>query len=389
MPEKSTTPRANIPEKTTPMATSSRSPERRAMSPTVSALATAAIEPPIARFTFSKNAMTTPGNAACEIASPRNARPRRTTNTPTEAHTIPTRTLPTSARCTNVNASGAKRSGMVLVAVQLRPAGAVAAVRLAEDPVVAEHGRRTVGDDPAVERDDAREVRHHAREVVGRDDDGLPFRGELLEHAHELLLGRRIDARRGLVEQENVRPRYERPREQHALPLASGERGDRALREVARVDPCERGARILAIGGGRAPADPELCDPAHEDDVLDEERVVPAQRFRLREIRDAAGLPSARAQDPDAAAHRRQQPGDDLQQGRLPGAVRPDECEQLAGAHGEVHVAQDGDAVVPGADVLELDRPGGLDHGERGYRDREGHFSASTIFFTSVRMRPR
>src|SRR5438132_2732498 len=183
MPEKSTTPRANIPEKTTPMATSSRSPERRAMSPTVSALATAAIEPPIARFTLNKNAMTTPGNAACEIASPRNARPRRTTNTPTEAHTIPTRTLPTSARCTNVNASGAKRSGMVLVAVQLRPAGAVAAVRLAEDPVVAEHGRRTVGDDPAVERDDARKVRHHAREVVGRDDDGLPFRGELLERA--------------------------------------------------------------------------------------------------------------------------------------------------------------------------------------------------------------
>src|SRR3989442_989427 len=291
MPEKSTTPRANIPEKTTPMATSSRSPERRAMSPTVSALATAAIEPPIARFTLNKNAMTTPGNAACEIASPRNARPRRTTNTPTEAHTIPTRTLPTSARCTNVNASGAKRSGMVLVAVQLR---------------------------------------------------------------------------------------------------AAGERGDRALREVARVDPCERGARILAIGGGCAPAYPELCDPAHENDVLDEERVVPAQRFRLGEIRDAAGLiASARAQDPDAAAHRRQQPSDDLQQGRLSGAIRSDEREQFAGAHGEVHVAQDLDAVVPGADVLELDRPGGLDHGERGYRDRQGHFRASTIFFTSVRMRPR
>src|SRR2546430_276166 len=250
MPEKSTTPRANIPEKTTPMATSSRRPERRAMSPTVSALATAAIEPPIARFTLNKNAMTTPGNAACEIASPRNARPRRTTNTPTEAHTIPTRTLPTSARCTNVNASGAKRSGMVLVAVQLRPAGAVAAVRLAEDPVVAEHGRRAVGD-----------------------------------------------------------------------------------------------------------------DPADEDDVLDEERVVPAQRFRLGEIRDAAGLlASARAQDPDAAAHRRQQPGDDLQQGRLSGAVRSDEREQLAGAYGEVHVAQDWDAVVPGADVLQLDRPEGVDH---------------------------
>src|SRR3989442_2626642 len=268
MPEKSTTPRANIPEKTTPIATSSRRPERRAMSPTVSALATAAIEPPIARFTFSRNAMTTPGNAACEIASPRNARPRRTTKTPTEAHTIPTRTLPTSARCTKVNASGAKRSGMVLVAVQLRPAGAVAAVRLAEDPVVAQHGRRAVGDDPAVERDDAREGRHHARQVVGRDDDGLPFRGELLEHAHELLLGRRIDARRGLVEQQHIRLRHERPREQHALALASGERGDPPPCEVARVDPPERRAPILAIGGCRPPADAALGDAAPADEAL-------------------------------------------------------------------------------------------------------------------------
>ena len=40
-----------------------------------------------------------PGNAAWLTASPMNARPRRTTNAPTTAHTIPTRTAATRPRC--------------------------------------------------------------------------------------------------------------------------------------------------------------------------------------------------------------------------------------------------------------------------------------------------
>src|SRR5712692_8806447 len=181
-------PTANIPENTTPIAVSSFRPDRRAM------------------------------------ASPRNASPRNTTKTPTLAHTSATRTAAARALWTNAYCSGSRKSGMVLVRDVLRTAGPVAAVRAAQDRGVA------VGDDAAVHREHAREVRHHAREIVRGDEDRAAVAREIAEKRHELLLRRRIDARRGLIEQQQLGIGREGTREKDALTLPSGQRLDRPTR---------------------------------------------------------------------------------------------------------------------------------------------------------------
>src|SRR6267378_4354391 len=186
-----TMPIANIPENTTPIAVSSFSPDRRATAPIARADATAAIEPPITMLSFMRNAMTTPGKAACAIASPRKANPRSTTNTPTLAHTSATRTAASSARWTNAYWRGSRRSGMVLVRDVLRSTGPVATVRAAQDRVVTQDRRVAVGDDAAVHREHAREMRHHAREIVrgsrgrpARTSAALPLLDRLPSRAH-------------------------------------------------------------------------------------------------------------------------------------------------------------------------------------------------------------
>src|SRR5438094_790999 len=178
---KRTMPIANIPENTTPIAVSSFRPDRRATAPIARADATAAIEPPITMLIFNRNAMTTPGKAACAIASPRKASPRSTTNTPTLAHTSATRTAASSARWTNAYCSGSRRSDMVLVRDVLWTAWPVAAVRAAQDRIVAKDGGVSVGDDATVHREHTRKMRHHAREIVRGDEDRTAVAREIAE----------------------------------------------------------------------------------------------------------------------------------------------------------------------------------------------------------------
>src|SRR5438093_1944957 len=284
---KRTMPIANIPENTTPIAVSSFRPDRRATAPIASADATAAIEPPITMLIFNRNAMTRPGKAACARAQPRKASPRSTTNTPTLAHTSATRTAASSARCTKAYCSGSRRSGMVLVRDVLGTAGPMAAVRPAQDRVVAKDGGVTVGDDAAVHREHAREVRHHARKIVCGDEDRAAVAREIAEKGHELLLRRGVDARGGLIEQQQLWIGREGPREKDALTLASRQGLDRPPRKIVGLDAAERGAGGVAIRGGRPAPGCRVRDASHEDDVLDAERVVPVHRLGLREIREA------------------------------------------------------------------------------------------------------
>src|SRR5438034_1228898 len=335
----STMPIANIPENTTPIAVSSFSPDRRATAPIARADATAAIEPPITMLIFTRNAMTTPGKAAWAIASPRKASPRRTTNTPTLAHTSATRTAASSARCTNAYCSGSSRSGMVLVRDVLGSARPVSAVRAAQDRVVAKDGGVAIGDDAAVHREHAREVRHHAREIVCGDEDRTAV-----------------------------------------------------AREVARLNAAERRAGGVAVNGRRPASRASVRDASHQDDVLDAERVIPVHGLGLRQIGEA---PRARSRRGPKHAHASlvgpQQTHDDLQQRRLAGAVRADERDKLAATNRQIDVIDDRAAVVAGTDATKLndDR---LTHGWRRYASQVRHswryFNAATILSTTTLIRP-
>ena len=70
-----------------------------------------------------------------------------------------------------------------------------------------------------------------------------------LERPDHRLAARQVEARRRLVEQEQRRLVHERARDQHAAPLALGERGEALLLAAAAAEALEQRARALAVGG--------------------------------------------------------------------------------------------------------------------------------------------
>ena len=88
--------------------------------------------------------------------------------------------------------------------------------------------RRAVGDDLAFgHHDDAIGRAGDELDVVGRDDDGVPGRGELAEHAREVVLGVVVEPAGRLVEQDDIGRGRELDREHEREPLT--------FREIARM----------------------------------------------------------------------------------------------------------------------------------------------------------
>ena len=86
---------------------------------------------------------------------------------------------------------------------------------------------------------------------------------------------------------------------------------------LERVDD---GAAVVAA---RAPDRPEAREAAHHHDVLDRDREAPVHELGLRHVRDPAGLAAGGgAEDLDPAGPRLDEPGHQLEQRALAGAVR-------------------------------------------------------------------
>jgi hypothetical protein len=210
------------------------------------------------------------------------------------------------------------------------------------------------------------EVRDHTREIVRRHEDRAATLRESFEEIHQLLLRRWIDTGRGLIEQEELGFRCEGAGEEDALLLATGQGTDRPAREVGGVDVGQRVARHGALRGARPSTARLSRDPAHQDHVLDEEWIVPAQLLRLREVRDAPRRPCWLAEDHGRSGHRGQDSDNDLEQCRLPRAVRADERDQLTGLHREVDAGDDGPTrVVSRGNTAQLDHVGHPQHDMR------------------------
>src|SRR5262249_51890508 len=151
------------------------------------------------------------------------------------------------------------------------------------------------------------------------------------EHAGRL--AERADRR---VHEQDVGFESERARERGALAHAAGELPGIVLREVLEPDRLERALRArLALGPGHA------LEHHAEVDVL-EHGVPREQRVLLEHEGDVAwhrpGDPLAR--DFHRAGRGRHQPADDVEQGRLAAAARPDQAEELAARDVERGVAQ-------------------------------------------------
>ena len=124
--------------------------------------------------------------------------------------------------------------------------------------------RRALGDDLAVEAHEARQVRRDAVQVVGREHDRQAVGVEVAEQVQDLVAGPHVDARRGLVEEQEVGPAEQRPGEEHALLLAAGELADVPVPEPADPQPLEHGGDLGALRRGSATAAARPRGPRHE-----------------------------------------------------------------------------------------------------------------------------
>ena len=199
----------------------------------------------------------------------------------------------------------------------------VAAVCGREHVRVEEDLRGPVGDDRPVDREHLLEPLRGGRQVVGRRDDRLAAVRLGLEEVHQELLGRRVDAGHRLVEEEQVRLRGERPGEEHAPSLAAREPPDLRPQVGRHADLRQRVADGAAVVGARPADRPEPREAAHHHHVLDRDREPPVDELGLGHVRDAACLAAGRRpEDLDPPRPRLQEPGHQLEQRALAGAVR-------------------------------------------------------------------
>jgi hypothetical protein len=62
----------------------------------------------------------------------------------------------------------------------------------------------------------------------------------------------------------------------------------------------------------------------------------------------------------DRSGNRRHRPGDSLEQGRLPGAVRPDDRDELPLINRQRHPAQRGEPAIADRQILDFKHPASL-----------------------------
>ncbi|EGJ75115.1 putative ABC transporter ATP-binding protein [Streptomyces sp. Tu6071] len=198
-------------------------------------------------------------------------------------------------------------------------------------------------------------------EVVRHEDDRLvQFVLEPDQLVLEVIARDRVDGAEGLVHEEYGRVRRERPRDAHALLLATGELPRITPPELHRVESHQVEHLLDALlHAALRPAD----HLRHERDVLRDGQVreeagrldrvadLPAQFHRVH-------VGDVLATDSDPSAARFDEPVDHFEQRRLAAARGPDEDDGLARLDLQAHVLDGGDggARVDLGEVLQLDR---------------------------------
>ena len=184
----------------------------------------------------------------------------------------------------------------------------------------------------------------HGLHVVRDEEHGAPRAGDLLDPAHAALLELVVADGEHLVDDQHLRV------------------------EVRRDGECEP-----HVHPARVPLDrrvDELPDPAELDDVVElrvdlaplhaedravQVRVLAARQLGMEARADLEDAPDATA-DHRAALGRRRDPGQQLEERRLAGAVLADEADDLALLDREGHVLERPELLQRVVDVLEAER---------------------------------
>ena len=181
---------------------------------------------------------------------------------------------------------------------------------------------------PAVQQHDPRGDRLDLVQHVARDQDVHALLAELAEQLGQLGAPDRIEARQRLVGDQELGIVRDRLRQAHALAHALRVRAGRPLAALDEPDAVE-GARRAHFGLARA----EAREAQEEGDHLGRGHVV-VERVLLRAEADAPQVVAVGegrlAQDPDRAARGPQLARDELEEGRLAGAVGADQAGHAA-----------------------------------------------------------
>jgi len=185
---------------------------------------------------------------------------------------------------------------------------------------------------------------------VGRDEDRGSGGGHFVDQVPELPAGDRVDARGGLVEEEDGRFVQDGAAEREPLLPAAGEgarQGAPLLRQAGHPED--------GIGPLRQPCRRHAIDAAEEFDVFPDREIV-VERELLGHIADGLLHVLGLAGDIEAVyfgppGSRRQQAAQNPDRGRLPRPVRPQEAEDFAAPDVERDVV-DGDEATEALDQV-------------------------------------
>src|SRR5579875_3882500 len=135
---------------------------------------------------------------------------------------------------------------------------------------------RTGGEYLPIDDDHPVEPLRRTIEVVGCHEDRQPAADPLAYQREQNLFGRRIDARRRLVEEQDARLLRERARDERPLLLSARELRDVPTREAAQPQRFYRRIDDLAIVRSEAFPRTQVRKPAHRDDVPHAHREAPS-----------------------------------------------------------------------------------------------------------------
>ncbi len=224
--------------------------------------------------------------------------------------------------------------------------------------------RRALGDDqPGIDDRDPVAERVGLVQVVRGEEDRHALIAEpahLLPHPGPAL---RVEPRRRLVQEDDLGRVDDAERDIEAPALPAGVGADVAVGEVAELESLD--GRLGEALRGR------FRDAVHARLV---DQVTPgrgpvvgaaALRHEADVLAHLGGIaPEVHPGDRGVAAVRADQRGQHPERGRLPGPVGPEETEDLAARHGEVHAADrvDGGDLAPAPGPVSLAQAAGLNH---------------------------
>ena len=182
---------------------------------------------------------------------------------------------------------------------------------------------------------------------MGRDHDGVPLIGELVDDRRQPLSARRVDAGKRLVHQEQLCAARQGTGDQHPLALAAGKLTEGGLRKLGEADEIECCERLPALGTPRPPPPSPTGERAHQHDVERAHGIVEARPVALRHV-------TAPRSNLDPARQRRQQAQHHFEESRFAATVRPEDTDPLSAPDGKRDALDRRRTAVSGAHSIEL-----------------------------------